>query len=183
MQKSCLPSTNKGKIFPIVLKFAKKLLPLPPGNLFVAQLVEQLTLNQWVAGSSPAEETGMTRVSENKNWDPFLFANNLHNIGWWKYHHQLFLDAIITGFVNIPHNNLCHWFLAVIFELFNIAIHLEKPAFTVISFSESKSSSIHQTVRRVITAERRSWSTKQFWRDGLYVDEWGMCRINLLLIW
>jgi hypothetical protein len=30
---------------------------LPLRNLFVAQLVEQLTLNQWVAGSSPAEET------------------------------------------------------------------------------------------------------------------------------
>jgi hypothetical protein len=26
-------------------------------NLFVAQLVEQLTLNQWVPGSNPGEET------------------------------------------------------------------------------------------------------------------------------
>ena len=27
------------------------------GNVFVAQLVEQLTLNQWVQGSSPCEDT------------------------------------------------------------------------------------------------------------------------------
>gem|GEM_PF-3490409 len=35
--------------------------------LSVAQLVEQLTLNQWVPGSSPGGETEMTRVSEHKN--------------------------------------------------------------------------------------------------------------------
>ena len=30
---------------------------LPPEIVFVAQLVEQLTLNQWVQGSNPCEDT------------------------------------------------------------------------------------------------------------------------------
>jgi hypothetical protein len=39
------------------LFFPKKPLPLQPQNLSVAQLVEQLTLNQWVPGSNPGGET------------------------------------------------------------------------------------------------------------------------------
>ncbi len=49
--------STKVKYFQTCWKFCKNFLPLPPANLSVAQLVEQLTLNQWVAGSSPAGET------------------------------------------------------------------------------------------------------------------------------
>jgi hypothetical protein len=37
--------------------FSKNFLNLPPDTLSVAQLVEQLTLNQWVPGSNPGGET------------------------------------------------------------------------------------------------------------------------------
>ncbi len=36
-------------------------------NVFVAQLVEQLTLNQWVQGSSPCEDTIFARDSNSQN--------------------------------------------------------------------------------------------------------------------
>jgi hypothetical protein len=51
--------TNKGKKRAQKLGFIKFLLPLQRQTkfLFVAQLVEQLTLNQRVTGSSPVEET------------------------------------------------------------------------------------------------------------------------------
>jgi hypothetical protein len=65
---SCLmPCFYKGKIFSSLLKILQKVATFALPFLSVAQLVEQLTLNQWVAGSSPAGETGMTRVSEFKN--------------------------------------------------------------------------------------------------------------------
>ncbi len=35
----------------------QKNVPLQPQNRFVAQLVEQLTLNQWVQGSTPCRPT------------------------------------------------------------------------------------------------------------------------------
>jgi hypothetical protein len=39
------------------LVFFEESLPLHTQNLSVAQLVEQLTLNQWVPGSNPGGET------------------------------------------------------------------------------------------------------------------------------
>ena len=35
----------------------RKSVTFAPSNLSVAQLVEQLTLNQWVTGSNPVQET------------------------------------------------------------------------------------------------------------------------------
>jgi hypothetical protein len=35
----------------------RKSITFAPSNLSVAQLVEQLTLNQWVTGSNPVRET------------------------------------------------------------------------------------------------------------------------------
>ena len=42
---------------PEMLNENQKSLILPHQNLSVAQLVEQLTLNQWVVGSNPTGET------------------------------------------------------------------------------------------------------------------------------
>jgi hypothetical protein len=44
--------------------FKKNLLPLRPQILSVAQLVEQLTLNQWVPGSNPGGETKKKSIDE-----------------------------------------------------------------------------------------------------------------------
>lgn len=57
--------TNKGKKGVQKLGFNKILLPLQRQTklLFVAQLVEQLTLNQRVIGSSPIEETSKKPIT------------------------------------------------------------------------------------------------------------------------
>ena len=39
----------------------RKNITFAPSNLSVAQLVEQLTLNQWVTGSNPVRETEYRR--------------------------------------------------------------------------------------------------------------------------
>ena len=54
--------------FKKIWSYQKKAVPLHPvlktNQVFLAQLVEQLTLNQWVQGSSPWEDTkDIRRVS------------------------------------------------------------------------------------------------------------------------
>ena len=49
--------TNKRIIF---YQQKRKNVTFAPSNLSVAQLVEQLTLNQWVTGSNPVRETTKT---------------------------------------------------------------------------------------------------------------------------
>jgi hypothetical protein len=55
---SRIASPNKGKLFSILLVTLRKVTTFAHPILSVAQLVEQLTLNQWVEGSSPSGETG-----------------------------------------------------------------------------------------------------------------------------
>lgn len=40
----------------------------------VAQLVEQMTLNHWVQGSSPCEDTEVKRINRLKNMQLILFV-------------------------------------------------------------------------------------------------------------
>ncbi len=49
-----MPIMNKRIIF---YQQKRKFVTFAPSNLSVAQLVEQLTLNQWVTGSNPVRET------------------------------------------------------------------------------------------------------------------------------
>ena len=52
---------KKAFFFKNIWSYQKKAVPLQPisktNHVFLAQLVEQLTLNQWVQGSSPWEDT------------------------------------------------------------------------------------------------------------------------------
>ena len=52
---------KKAFFFKNIWSYQKKAVPLHPllkkKHVFLAQLVEQLTLNQWVQGSSPWEDT------------------------------------------------------------------------------------------------------------------------------
>ena len=48
-----------------------KIVTFAPSNLSVAQLVEQLTLNQWVRGSSPRGETKKKSIHESV-WTFFI---------------------------------------------------------------------------------------------------------------
>jgi hypothetical protein len=65
MHLECSPDTSFGlqpklkeQIYPKSFQILEKSLPLHAQILSVAQLVEQLTLNQWVPGSNPGGETG-----------------------------------------------------------------------------------------------------------------------------
>ena len=57
--------------FKNIWSYKKKAVPLQPiskvNQVFLAQLVEQLTLNQWVQGSSPWEDT-----KGYQKWYPFF---------------------------------------------------------------------------------------------------------------
>ena len=49
-------------------------------NVFVAQLVEQLTLNQWVQGSNPCEDT--TKEKHLYFASAFLFSGNINVLNY-----------------------------------------------------------------------------------------------------
>ena len=59
---------KKAFFFKNIWSYQKKAVPLQPiskmNHVFLAQLVEQLTLNQWVQGSSPWEDT-KRQIAEN----------------------------------------------------------------------------------------------------------------------
>jgi hypothetical protein len=65
---------------------------LPAQKLFVAQLVEQLTLNQRVVGSSPTEETAEgqnIRISE--GWNEGISPDNI-SIYYFTDNHSLIIS-------------------------------------------------------------------------------------------
>lgn len=90
-------------------KFDKKILLLPAEktvslyffDVFVAQLVEQLTLNQWVQGSSPCEDTN-TEKALRTGLFPYIYMivkqvnENIALIGFY-YCFAIYYKSFVVG--------------------------------------------------------------------------------------